>query len=79
VSIWLFISLSVRTPVQARILLVCIVLGTSVDVIFKLYGFSTGSFIKATYSYAMLGASFGAEGISGKATVGFLLPSIFLS
>jgi O-Antigen ligase len=75
---WLFIGLSVRNALRGRLLLTYIVLGVSVDAMFKIIGAATGRWGVDAYASAGVSASFGAEGISGKATVGFLLPAMFL-
>jgi hypothetical protein len=76
---WLFISVSVRTRRQASILLICILVGSSVDAAFKLVGFCTGKWTVSAYAHEGVAANFGAEGVSGKATVAFLISSVFLA
>jgi len=75
---WLIIGVLVRSRARASTLLTCVVLGASVDALFKIIGFFIDAWHPDRYAWAGVSASLGAEGVSGKATVGFLVPSLFL-
>jgi len=76
-TVWLYMSLVVRTRDNARTLLYCIVIGSSLCSIVVLYFYLTGQGQVRSYMVAGVVASRGAEGVSGKATLGYLLPSLW--
>lgn len=76
---WLIVAILFRNYHKARILIGVIILGTSVDALFKIFGNVFGLWIVDGYEHSGVTASFGAEGISGKGTVAFLVLSLFLS
>jgi len=76
-TVWVYVALVVQNPADARRFLYCIVIGSSLCALVVLYFYITGRGQVRAYLYAGVVATRGAEGVSGKATLGFLLPSIW--
>ncbi|HEX42396.1 MAG TPA: hypothetical protein ENN81_10115 [Phycisphaerales bacterium] len=76
-TVWLYVSLVIRNSDDARQLLYCIVIGSSLCAVVILYFYITGRGQVRSYLYAGVIATRGAEGVSGKATLGYLLTSIW--
>jgi len=75
---WFAASCLVKDEEIARKALLCIIAGAMIDAAFKIGGYVSGAWTIQTYVVSGIYASAGSEGISAKATTGFLITAMNL-
>lgn len=78
ITLWYYVSLVINNTQRADVLLKCIIAGSIVTSLCIFYFYFTSTDISEAYAYEGVKASTGVEGVSGKGTAGFLVPSVFL-